>query len=591
MALTQEQQNIKALAQQVGADYKAMFSRVGGLPVNIQTLNVSANGSTDDTAAIKAALSDSNRASVYFPKGTYNVSAPIPIADNLIVRFDRQAVINVTADFAQNIVGGNDGRYVFLPGNNVIIDSANIDCKGKKAGGICVIQRSNVLVKNCSVKNWRDGLFGIADIGANQVWYAQNYTYNGFHGIHSYKSTNVTISENTADLMLGGGIYTAWSYRVSVVGNIVSNCVDVGVDFEGGAMCTSSFNTVERCANGELALFSGNGEDSRTVHHLIHQNNTVHRQAKYTAVDGSGNLVDANVNSTYAACVFMSVAAGCYEVGFKGNTIVVDATTGLHHTQLGDNDRADRNIFFTGNTVVSSAGFFRCLNSIGLRFTRNDFYGRAGAETVENEFRDASGAEFSYNTFKYDVVKTAGFALLLNTNTTVSENGNTVGWAKKPAYVGYNTFVNAGAFALKVDLFRNGSLSPTLRSNSLGDSYTTNGGLTITSNGDAILKDQRLKIKLPTGETDFTSIDGVNRAGIAKASGTLGFGRVGYNGLLATLFIVKGSGNINVNSTTNCPASGMSVTTNNNSKVTLSADATSTGSGVSAYLDLEVNTY
>lgn len=575
MALTQEQQNIDAFAKQVAADVKVMGQAVNGLPINIKTLNVIGNGATDDTAAIKAALSDSNRAAVYFPKGTYNVSAPIPIADNLIVRFDRQAIINVTGNFAANLINGNDARYVFLPGNNTVIDSVQIDCKSFIAGGICVIQKSNVLIKNCTVKNWA-GVFGIADIGANQVWYAQNTVRNGVHGLHSYKSTRVTMSENIVDVMTGGGIYSAWCYKVSWVGNIVTNCGDVGLDFEGGAMCTSFGNTVERCKNGELALFSGNGEDTTVVHHLIHRGNTVHRQAKYTTgYDGSGNPIEANVDTGFGACVFMSVADGSYEVGFEQNTIVVDsgAGLGLYHYQA--TNIVGKRIHFTRNTVTTSGAFFRCLNSVGFRFTQNEFYGLAGSETSQNEFRDAHGADIRDNTFRYMNPKTSGYTLLLNTSSN---------FATKAPYVGFNTFINAPGLALQIDLFNNGSLNPIVRSNNLGDTYTANGGMSITSNGNATLKDQRLKVLMSESGNDYSGVTALGRSGASKAVGFIGYGRQGYNGSSAIVQYIAGTGFF---ASTGVVANGLEIRNNSNGPILNNT----TGTACIGTMDLEVNTY
>lgn len=563
---------------------------------------VKGDGVTDDTAAIGKALSGVLPGVIFFPKGTYMVSAPTQAADNVSIRFDKQAVLKAITHFAAFKIGGNDARYVLLPGNNNKLNGVNIDNRNLKVGGICNINVSDVLVENCTVSNWRDTLlFGIADIGASGIRYSKSTCTNGFHGFHSYRSSRVTMAEVVSRKMKGGGIYTAWSYKVSVIGAIIEDCEDVGIDFENGVLCTNSFSTVSRCRNGELAIFSGNNEFNTIGHHLIHQNCTVHRQAVYTAmadtIDSNGTVTataetEMPVDTTLGAMVFMSTAAGCYEVGYKDNQVVVNAGAGwgIIHQQLGNSDRDDRSIFCTGNTVRSAAGFFRILNNVGFRFTDNKFYGKPGSEAIQNEFRDASGAEIARNTFRYDLTKTSGYALLLNTNTQVSVNGATTPWATKPSYVGYNVFINAGALALKVDLFNNPNLKPTLHRNDLGTEYTANGGLSITSNGDAILKDQPLKLRLEKGDTQFSGIDGINRAGIAKASGHLGFGRVGYNGLLASVQIIKGSGNIDVASTTQIPAGGMSVTPSQG-KLTLAADSVPTGSGVSAYLDLTVNTY
>lgn len=390
------------------------------------------------------------------------------------------------------------------------------------------------------------------------------------------------MSENTVDIMSGGGIYTAWCYRVSIVGNIVSNIRDVGVDFEGGSMCTSFGNTVERCKNGELALYSGNGEDNTVVHHLIHRGNTVHRRATFVVgYDVSGNEVTAPVDQTFGACSFHSIADGCYEVGFEQNTVTVDsgAGPGLYHYQTANT--TEKRVFFTRNTVTSAGSFFRILNSVNFRFTSNEFYGRAGSETTENEFRDAHAAIIRKNLFSYDNPKTAGFALLLNTNT-INPDGSA--WATKPAHIGWNQFVNAPGLAIKVDLFRNGSLQPTLRSNDLGDTYTPTGGLSITSNGNTILKEQRLKLLMSETSNDYTAVTGLSRSGLSKANGFIGYGRQGYNGSSAMVQYVNGTGWFIL---PGVAAAGLEIKHNQNGPIlNNTTDTACTGT-----MDLEVNTY
>ena len=57
---------------------KVSYSMIAGTPANIVDFGAVGNGTTDDTAAIQAAI-NSGAATVYFPPGTYKVTAPINI--------------------------------------------------------------------------------------------------------------------------------------------------------------------------------------------------------------------------------------------------------------------------------------------------------------------------------------------------------------------------------------------------------------------------------------------------------------------------------------------------------------------------------
>ena len=54
---------------------KVTYSMIQGTPVNVLDYGAIGDGVADDTAAIQAALATGN--SIYFPKGTYNVSDQI----------------------------------------------------------------------------------------------------------------------------------------------------------------------------------------------------------------------------------------------------------------------------------------------------------------------------------------------------------------------------------------------------------------------------------------------------------------------------------------------------------------------------------
>ncbi|MFS8601185.1 right-handed parallel beta-helix repeat-containing protein [Priestia megaterium] len=70
---------------------------------------------------------------------------------------------------------------------------------------------------------------------------------------------DITISKNTVDDIDKGGIWGSMGYNVTVSnGNRVSNCGDVGIDFEGSISSNATNNYVKNCKNGCIATFFQN---------------------------------------------------------------------------------------------------------------------------------------------------------------------------------------------------------------------------------------------------------------------------------------------------------------------------------------------
>ena len=65
---------------------KATYSMISGAPVNVFDFGAVGNGTTDDTAAIQAAVNSANAlggGTVYLPQGDYKITAPITIYSNI----------------------------------------------------------------------------------------------------------------------------------------------------------------------------------------------------------------------------------------------------------------------------------------------------------------------------------------------------------------------------------------------------------------------------------------------------------------------------------------------------------------------------
>jgi|GEM_PF-6196009 len=551
------------------------------------TLN--ATGGGDNRSALEYALNNPGLdRGMILPAGDYVVSGAISAnTQNVHLMVSFGARVRVQQNFVSSPVGGNDGRYVIrVLASNVKIENLQLDMTGKRCGGIMVLNADNVTVTGCNIRNWRGefpGLHGIEVLAGNDNRIENNKLTNGDYAINVYKSKGTFVTGNFVDMMFHGGIYTVFTQRMVVTKNTVRNCGDVGVDSEGGANNTWAFNIVTRCKNGEAAIFSGNNADSYVSHHLLFTKNDLTRVAEYTYSDSLGTQTFTGAcTAAYGACTIMSLDEGCYESGFDDNTIDVRYGLAFFHNQLAD--QSGRYVFFRKNKVTTYAGLWRCLNSDGLQIIGNEISCKAGTEAQQNETRDGHGLRIAHNDFYYESAKTSGYAILVNTSST---------WASKAPMIEFNTFRGANGLALKYDPFQNGSLVAQIRGNNFGGVYTSTGGLSITTNGTARLTDQPLKVLLPSGNTDFSTFEWVARlSGAAKGTGNLGYGRDGFNGTYASLFLIKGNGNANIATSVQINAGGamgmLLLVSSSGSTLTLTNN---TGTATNAQLDLTLNSY
>ncbi|WP_374187423.1 right-handed parallel beta-helix repeat-containing protein [Priestia aryabhattai] len=108
----------------------------------------------------------------------------------------------------------------------------------------------NVKVRNNKISQYKHGI---------QWWGGDaNPSKNGALNNPRW-ARDITISKNTVDDIDKGGIWGSMGYNITVSdGNRVSNCGDVGIDFEGSISSNATDNYVKNCKNGCIVTFFQN---------------------------------------------------------------------------------------------------------------------------------------------------------------------------------------------------------------------------------------------------------------------------------------------------------------------------------------------
>lgn len=248
---------------------KASYAMINGAPYNVLDYGAVADGSTDDYAAIQAAITaavDAGGGTVYIPSGTYKVDSSLSLDANAMSR----------PYFNVYIVGAGMGTTV-------------LDFTGTTGteDGIRVI-------------GW-GGRFGISDLtvkNAERHGIYINATNDAASWCHRFHITNVHSDNNG-----GSGFYLGQCYMADFVGLEASNNASYG--FYIGGFSTSL--TFEQCwAGGDAAYpVAGNRNSGWYI------NNTI-----YSAFIGCGSDYNAGVGFRVTNCSAVTFN-GC---GTESNT-------------------------------------------------------------------------------------------------------------------------------------------------------------------------------------------------------------------------------------------------------------------------------
>jgi len=383
---------------------KVTYSMIEGAAFNVLDYGATGDGSTNDTAAILAAITAANTAgggTVYFPPGTYifpsnltvtsfnnialqgagqnstilktTIAAATPaFGTALIISFVSCSYISVqdiTFDFNSILpTNSNCCAFGFTFGSHFYVNNCAV-INGKQ-NGIGFNQVSNFAVTNCYLQR-AGGPIGsyqneaiIVSAGVNQAvkdGYIANNVINGWGTLFS--GLNLIIESNTISQWgYGGGITInsdAYTNNAILIGNICedSSGVDANATYPSGIECWAAQSIIQGnyCYNNSSAGIAFGGDKT------IVTNNVCGNNGNSTAGIGIGQVSQpawpAASNCIVANNVLFDTGTGNQDYGFgQGNA----STSTFVDTQVFNNN------FF--NNVVGDVQF-------GTYSTQNQFTG------------------------------------------------------------------------------------------------------------------------------------------------------------------------------------------------------------------------
>lgn len=329
-----------------GKRWKRLFDGA----VNVKWFGAKGNGSDDDTSEVQAAL-NSGALRVIIPPGmTVGVTGLTMVANQTLEIQGKIKKLSGTAALISvasgcSVIGGEiDGNSVNCQGivgsntQNVTVRNVYVHNLGKVGIGSYAVGSASWVIQGNRIENTIEE--GIVVEYTNDCLIENNRVDTALHGIRWWGGDSQV--SNTlgiyglrvhGNIVYGamGGIWGSLGGNITVTGNHVENCSDVGFDFEGCADFTCTGNTAYECANGCYAVFFGSQRGSF-----------------------SGNTA-RNVTSNGAG--FYSDPTGTYSAGYieiTGNSFMVKTRC----VYAGPNDsKSFSNSSITNNIFVSTGGF------------------------------------------------------------------------------------------------------------------------------------------------------------------------------------------------------------------------------------------
>jgi hypothetical protein len=275
--------------------------------VSVKDFGATGNGSTDDTAAIQAAIASGH--SVYIPKGTYKISAALDLtAGNLNFYGENKALISIV-QYTNNIPVAKIGGYnLNISGITFTYNTeqpiTNTGANALEIYGMAWGSIDNIVIQKCG----------------RGMYVAQTGVVSGENWIFSCTVSNVLIQAYTIN-----GIHLL-AYNGGISGNVMSN-----IDMIGRNMAGVANNTDEALYLGSWSdgVFNQLNIESTNPTEPIYLNtcssivfNSLHFEA-VTPTNNYGGFIDASygcvtINDvSFTSCV-INVANAFYAFRTSG---------------------------------------------------------------------------------------------------------------------------------------------------------------------------------------------------------------------------------------------------------------------------------
>lgn len=400
--------------------------------VSIKDFGATGNGTTDDTTAVQAAINSLTAGVVVFPAGTYIISAKIILKSNVSLTglgatitytvpyaddtgmFDdnNSAVENITI---QGFVFNGNGTWTSTPFANPYGGGNSVGfTNGQRGIALFNAASKKITIKNNTFTGLEQGFYSgtckniiITDNIFETIGTAAINTSCQFSTIANNVIRDVLGNQTDAGVtninqsVFADGIYLYGAQNVSVTGNVIEDCIRIGVVLEGDGvtLCSNisvtgnSLKNFNSCRGTELnaAIWSEGGKTDYTC------------SATGNVCDNTGAV--AGTNNAYGILGTRLTMTGntitAFHIGIQGEEVKVFSNTIKSNVEDGiliGEQTASQYSTIVGNYIENSgAAGMLCYRTKGIVNVFNNTFIDNGQITANPQNRSGLVIERYYN--------------------------------------------------------------------------------------------------------------------------------------------------------------------------------------------------
>ena len=422
--------------------------------VSVKDYGAVGDGTTDDTAAIQAAVTAASQ--VFIPPGTYKISSAIVLPANVELYGNGDAsvlklyantvmlsVLTSSVTIRDLKIDGNSGAYTNVSNNAVYVNwtgSAqsrvvikrvtirNIAGAGVIALGVSGTPSSDIRIEGNDIENTGTHGIIVQDYVSNVFILGNRVKATGLlvadrPGITAARyGSNVTIANNIcigSVSALGSsvhGISSDLTTNSTISGNVISNWVGYGIEVGGSSNCTISANSINTTARAGIAI-SGNQTDPLLGSNVSIIGNNITSAATsgiYSFISGatgtmfhtnitvSGNVITSTTSDSGISlgfCNRLSITNNAVYGAFLSGLYTVDCKSVIvsANTLVNNNCVALKNIL----SITQTAGTATVTTAAAHGYSNGDIVTIINAVPAEYNgayaIAGASGSTFTYS--------------------------------------------------------------------------------------------------------------------------------------------------------------------------------------------------
>lgn len=420
---------------------------------SVKYYGATGNGTTDDTAAIQAALNASS--TVFFPAGIYRITSELTVPNNrTIYGVGERAVIRTISNSSVFVAKGqyvNVSTTAVHPENISISDLRIVSPTLKQKYAVDTSTINNLTVDNLIVRNMGGVMVGT--VYPINVWDETENPY-ATAGLDSDDDLSHNITVTNCDIDCGSygdnaanGVTVSYVNTFAVNNNVINNAWQ-GVQAWGGDSDRNRGGSIEltwQCCNGEIlnnyvADIGGGGCWASLGKNIAIDNNEIYR-CRDVGVDFEGCTdVTASYNKVYNCSVgnFATFQYCLGNVTFTHNESYMIDNSALHYFNSNASlANAQQNVVFDSNYFYSNGQNYVSTNSALQYFTfTNNTCVNTGVRTTGLNVKNVNisgntftldenfaGGEETYVVYAHQSVSAATMKV---NNNTVTNNGSPV---------------------------------------------------------------------------------------------------------------------------------------------------------------------